>query len=106
MEFVSGIASFAGIGPLAIQLADTVKKLSEFCNSVQDAPGDINAIVKDLQTLLNILHVIQSEGHHHGSDANSKIHNATETCLHKANSLLDYISNLVSQKASSKRSKL
>lgn len=106
MDPMSCIASIAGISSLAIQLADTAKKLSEFCSSVQDAPEDIKAIVKDLQTFLNILHDIENEEHLYGSDANSNIHNATESCLHKANGLLDFLSSIWSQRVSSKRSKL
>ena len=63
MNVVSSLASLAGIGSFAIQLADAVKKLSEFCSSVQDAPEDIKTIVRDLQTLSNILHEIEKERH-------------------------------------------
>ncbi|KAL9627623.1 MAG: hypothetical protein Q9164_007546, partial [Protoblastenia rupestris] len=54
-------ASTLAVASLAIQLADSIKKLIDFWESVKEAPSDVQAIIVDLDLLSNVLREIASE---------------------------------------------
>lgn len=58
MEVAAGVI---GVASLAIQLADSVKKLSDFWKSVEEAPLDIQTIIADLDCLSLVLSEIANE---------------------------------------------
>lgn len=55
MEGLSAAASGIAVVSIAVQLANSIKSLCEFWGSVQDAPDDIRAIVKELGLLSAVL---------------------------------------------------
>ncbi|KAH8590571.1 hypothetical protein B0O99DRAFT_745104 [Bisporella sp. PMI_857] len=55
MEALSGVSSAFAVASLAIQAADSVKKLSRFWDSVQDAPQSVSDIIEDLGIVSNAL---------------------------------------------------
>ena len=59
MEVISGAASVIGIVSLAIQLTDSIAKLSDFLGSIQEAPDNVKVILTDLELLSIILTDIQ-----------------------------------------------
>ena len=56
---MDGAASVIAVISIAIQLQDSLKKLHDFWQSVQDAPQDIQTIVNDLALLCDILEHIR-----------------------------------------------
>lgn len=66
METAAGVIAIASI---AIQLADSIKKLSDFWNAVKEAPSDVQIIIADLDLLCNVLEEIASEAQWTQSDA-------------------------------------
>ena len=64
MEGLSAAASGIAVASLAIQLADSFKKLCDFCKSIKEAPEDIRAISIDLEILSSILFEIANETQH------------------------------------------
>ena len=69
MDGVSSTASATAIASFAIQLADNIKKLYDFWQSVKEAPEDIRAITADLNLLWGVLSNIAFEAQHVGPDA-------------------------------------
>ena len=65
METAAGVFAIVS---LAIQLAENMKKLSDFWSSVKEAPSDVQAIVDDLDLLCDVLESIASEAHWTESD--------------------------------------
>ncbi|KAL8783376.1 MAG: hypothetical protein Q9213_004695, partial [Squamulea squamosa] len=61
MDGSPAVASGIAIASIAIQLADSVKKLHEFWSSVKEASEDIRAISLDLETLATVLTCIAFE---------------------------------------------
>ena len=51
-------ASVIAVVSIAIQLADSVKKLSDFWKSVEAAPLDVQTMITDLDLLSLVLHDI------------------------------------------------
>jgi hypothetical protein len=68
MDGLSGAASVIGVVSLAIQLADSVKKLLNFWDSVQNAPENVKAITKGLKVLSVVLDNIEAHQKLHGED--------------------------------------
>ena len=64
MEGLAAGASIIGVAAFAIQLADSVKKLYEFWDSIKGAPDDVRAISLDLHLLSGVLSEIASEAQH------------------------------------------
>ncbi|KAK3172360.1 hypothetical protein OEA41_005681 [Lepraria neglecta] len=64
MDGLSSTASAIAVVSLAVQLADSVKKLCEFWSSVRDAPEDIHAIVTELELLSSGLPEIATGAQH------------------------------------------
>ena len=69
MEGLSTAASALAVVSTAIQLAECVKKLCEFWNSIKEAPEDIRAISMDLGILSSALTQIAYETQHVEPDA-------------------------------------
>ena len=61
MEPVGFTASIISIGTLVVQLADAVKKATEFWDSFEDAPADIRRISRELRLITNILDTIRRQ---------------------------------------------
>lgn len=58
MEVAGGVV---GIASLAIQLADSIRKLRDFWSSVKDAPSDVQANITCLGLFCDVLEVIASD---------------------------------------------
>ena len=68
MDGLSGAASVLSVVSLAIQLADGIKKLCDFCDSVQEAPEAVSSTVHELKKLYGILIHMQSNGDQYRPD--------------------------------------
>lgn len=64
MEGLSAAASGIAVVSIAMQLAESFKKLLEFCKSIKEAPENIQAISTDLELLSNVLTQIALEAQH------------------------------------------
>lgn len=69
MEGLSAAASSIAVVSLAVQLADSVKKLCNFWESIKEAPSDIKEISTDLELLSGVLTDIACEAQHVGPNA-------------------------------------
>ncbi|KAI9876025.1 MAG: hypothetical protein M1830_007522 [Pleopsidium flavum] len=105
MDGLSAAASCIAVGSLSIQLAENTKRLYDFWSSVQDAPKEIQAILRDLKILLSVLQNIQVEEQTHGPSTSSVINNALESCLEKVVALKSFISQFESGYASGSRTR-
>ena len=56
MDGLSGAASLLSVVSLAIQLADGIKKLHEFCDSMQDAPEYVRSMVHEPKMLHGMMY--------------------------------------------------
>ena len=97
MDGLSGAASVIAVGSLGIQLAETVKKLYDFWNSVHDAPRDIREITKELRILLELLKEMENVELTSSIEMRQFIHNAAESCLEKVEALLEFVRRFESQ---------
>ena len=68
MDGLSAAASGIAVVSVAIQLAESFKKLSDFWKSIKEAPEDIRAISTDLDLLSSVLAEIARETQHVGPD--------------------------------------
>ena len=64
MEGLSAAASGIAVVSVAIQLAESFKKLSDFWKAIKEAPEDIRAISVDLELLSSVLIQIAYETQH------------------------------------------
>lgn len=71
---------------LAIQLADGIKKLYEFCDSVQDAPEYVQSMVHELKMLHGILIHMQSNGDQYLPDEATT--SVLQGCMVKVNDMM------------------
>ena len=101
MDGLSGAASGIAVASIAIQLADSIKKLYEFWESVQDAPNDIRAVVKELRLLSAVLEGIQSNERRYGPDPTTT--SVLESCADKVTALLGLVDDLEPGFASTSR---
>lgn len=92
MDGISGAASGIAVVSLAIQLADSIKKLCEFWDSVQDAPNDIRAIVKELRLFSAVLEGIQLNELRYGPDPITR--SVLESCADKVSALVGLVDDL------------
>ena len=69
MEGLSAAASGIAVISVAVQLAESFKKLCDFWESMKGAPEDIRAISVDLEILSNVLIQIAHETQHVEPDA-------------------------------------
>ena len=103
MDGLSGAGSVIAVVSVAIQLAETIKKIYDFWSSVQDAPQDIRDIVKELQIILDVIKEIENDEWISKLESHSIIQTAAESCLDKVQSLYDFVGRFGSQGASSGR---
>ncbi|CAD6593136.1 MAG: hypothetical protein ASARMPREDX12_006859 [Alectoria sarmentosa] len=68
-EGLATVASGIAVLTIAVQLAESVKKLCDFWNSIKEAPEDIQAISLDLELLSSVLTRIANETQHVEPDA-------------------------------------
>ena len=68
MDGLSAVANATAVVSISIQLADSIKKLYEFWDSVQEAPEDIQNIRADLELLTTVLSDITLEAQHQPPD--------------------------------------
>ena len=101
MDGLSGAASGIAVVSIAIQLADSIKKLYEFWTSVQDAPEDIRAIVKELRLLSAVLDGIKLNEQRYGPDPTTTI--VLESCTDKVTALVGLVDDLEPGFASTSR---
>lgn len=92
MDGLSSAASGFAVISLAIQLADGVKKLCDFWNSVKDAPEDIQGVIADLRLLLIVLTEMAVEDQHVESD--SALAAVLKACNDKIHRLADLTNDL------------
>lgn len=79
---------------ITIQLADIIRKLYGFWESVEDAPNEVRTIVQDLKLLERVLNDIQHEEQLHGLDPLTD--NILRNCTSKANHLLALVNQFAS----------
>ena len=75
---MDGVASAFAVVSLALQLADSVKKLYDFWSSIREAPGDIQATTSDLNVLQSILSSIAHDAQH--TEPDEIMTNALQSC--------------------------
>ena len=92
MDGLSATASGVAVATIALQLAESVRKLHEFWNSVKDAPESIRAIAVDLELLSNVLADIASEAQH--VDLDTSVGNILSTCTTKSQALHVILDNM------------
>lgn len=61
MDVLSGTSGVFAVVSLAIQLCESIKKLCDFFESIEDAPQYIKFISNDLSTILNVVEGIRQE---------------------------------------------
>ena len=75
---MDGVSGAFAVVSLALQLADSVKKLNDFWDSVRDAPKDIQATNSDLKILQSILSSIAHDAQH--TEPDDILTNALQSC--------------------------
>jgi hypothetical protein len=101
MEGLSAAASGIAVVSLAIQLAESIKELYEFWDSVKEAPKEIEAIVKELKLLSAVLDDIQLDQQINGIDP--IIVDILDSCVSQVESLKAIVQKLEQQCQSSSR---
>ena len=69
MEGLSATASGLAVVSVAVQLAESFKKLSDFWKSIKEAPDDIREISVELEVLSSVLIQIAFDTQHVEPDA-------------------------------------
>ena len=92
MESLSAAASGIAVVSVAIQLADSVKKLHVFWCSVKEAPDDVRDIANDLVLLSAVLTQIAHEAQH--SDPDITMVYALGGCQDKVRRLLAILNDI------------
>ena len=83
---MDGAASAIAVVSLAIQLADSIKSLLEFWESVKEAPKEIQVITTDLKLLDSVLSSIASDAQH--AEPDEILTRALQHCQGTMNTLL------------------
>ena len=86
---MDGVASAFAVVSLALQLADSVKKLYDFWDSVRDAPRDIQATTSDLKILQSILSSIAHDAQH--TEPDEILANALQSCNTEVSTLVSIL---------------
>lgn len=87
---------------LAIQIADSVKKLSSFFESVQGAPESVRCLIQDLRLLSEVLEEISQGVNVNGTPHQLGI-NTLKRCLKTIHGLHQLLDELVPKFSSEKR---
>ncbi|KAH6691187.1 hypothetical protein BKA61DRAFT_284688 [Leptodontidium sp. MPI-SDFR-AT-0119] len=59
-DILSVVASGISVASLAIQIADSLNKVISFCESIREAPADVQQLILQLHILTNIVSVIRN----------------------------------------------
>jgi hypothetical protein len=101
MDGLSSGVSVLAVVSIAVQLADSIKRIYDFWNSVDDAPNSIRAVIGDLDLLVNVLSdAAASEQKLAGGGVTEAI---LSTCQERINDLLRITQDLESGLASGRR---
>ena len=98
---MDGAASVFAAVSIAIQLAESVKKLGDFWKSVKEAPQDVQNIITDLDLLTDALCEIALEAQRIEPDAT--LESALRNCQFNTSLLIDILNELQPGFASSRR---
>ena len=98
MDGLSAAASGFAVFSVAVQLAESFKKLCDFWKSMKDAPEDLRAISIDLKSLSNVLIQTANETQHVEPDPT--LIDALNCCCFKINTILNEIQPGFSSKKS------
>ena len=91
MDGLSAGASGIAVVSIAIQLAESIKRLSDFVGSIQEAPKDIESILFELQMLSGTLDDIRLHSSVYNANSN------TEFVLEKLERKITAFLNLANQ---------
>ncbi len=91
MEGLSTAASAIAVVSIGVQLAENVKRLCDFWNSIKEAPEDIQAISADLKLLSSILTEIACEAQHVEPNA------TLEAALHECSGTVKILGTLLNK---------
>lgn len=86
MDGLSGAASVIAVASIAIQLADSIKKLCDFWESIKDAPEEIATLVQELKLLDLVLKKIHVNEEKFGADPTTTA--VLNRCAEKVNTLV------------------
>ena len=100
MDGLSAAASVIAVTSLALQLAQSTKKLFEFWDSIQNAPEEVNDIKLELESLRNVLEQIGHEAQH--QPPNRLVEPALRLCSRKMNTVRSLSTDIESGFTSSK----
>ncbi|KAL9612035.1 MAG: hypothetical protein Q9167_003361 [Letrouitia subvulpina] len=100
MEGLSAAASGLAVASIAIQLAESVKKLYDFWNSIKDAPEAVRIITNDLKLLSSVLADIASEAQH--GELNAVLEGVLSACTTSVDALYIIVNDLEPGFASSR----
>ena len=92
MDGLSAAASGIAVVSIAIQLAESVKKLCDFWDSIKEAPDDVRAISTDLEILSKVLAQIAHESQNQEPDATLVA--ALQGCSVKVRTLDEIVSDI------------
>ncbi|KAE9381098.1 hypothetical protein N431DRAFT_476007 [Stipitochalara longipes BDJ] len=91
MDGLSSGASVLAVVSIAVQLADSIKRVYDFWSSVKDAPHSIRAMIGDLKLLGNVLdEIVLSEKNREGGVTG----NVLASCQDRINDLLQITNDL------------
>ena len=100
MDGLSTAASVIAVTSLALQLAESTKKLIEFWDSIQNAPEEVDDIKLELESLRNVLEQIGHEAQH--QPPNRLVEPALRLCSRKINAVRSLTTDIESGFTSSK----
>lgn len=99
MDGISSASSVFAVVSIAIQLAESIKKLVEFGKAVQDAPASICALFHDLEVLAAVISQIQQ------INGNTVFDNVSEKALQNCHQKISKLQNTIHQAQLSLKSK-
>ncbi|CAG8960171.1 hypothetical protein HYFRA_00010650 [Hymenoscyphus fraxineus] len=86
MDGLSGAAGVIAVASIAIQLAEGIKKLCDFWESIKDAPEDIATLVQELRLLDLVLKKMHINEEKYGADPTTTA--VLKRCAEKVNALV------------------
>ena len=92
MDGLSSFASATAVVSLAVQLADSIKKLYDFCESVHEAPEEVRNITADLKLLSAVLSEITLNAEQESSEGTLRI--VLNQCTVKVGALIALINEI------------
>ena len=92
MDGLSSATGVIAVASIAIQLVDSIDKLSTFWNSIKDAPEEISGIAIDLWLLASVLTEIAVEAQHVTPDPSLEA--VLQNCQLKVNTLVSILHDI------------